>query len=70
MPISPAFLARFSVAFREIPGTIPPCAGTADWRAIRMPARPRARLGEAASAAAVSRGGTLGVTTRLPNATH
>jgi hypothetical protein len=30
LPILPTFLARFSVAFQEIPGTIPPRAGTAD----------------------------------------
>src|SRR5690242_6568277 len=65
----PTFLPRFRLAFREIPGTIPPCAGTADWRVIPMAAGSRARPGEVASPAAVSRGVTLGVTARLPDAT-
>jgi hypothetical protein len=71
--VSPTLPTRFRLAFREIPGTIPPCAGTADRRVIGMPARVRvrasARLGEAASPAVASHGGTLGVTAMLPNAT-
>jgi hypothetical protein len=68
--VSPTFIARFRLAFRKIPCTIPPCARTTDWRVIRMPARSRAGPGGGASPAAVSRRGTLGVTARLPNAAN
>ncbi len=64
-----AFLPHFKLAFRGIPGTIPPRAGTADRRVIPMPARSQARLGEAARPAAALRIGTLGVIRWLPNAT-
>ena len=53
---------RFQVPFRR-------ASGRATGRVIPMPARSRARPGEAASPAAASRGGTLGVTARLPEAT-
>ena len=69
MPIQPTFLPRFRLAFREIPGTIPPCAGTGDRRVIGCQARSRARPGEAASPAAAPRRGTLGSDRWLPNAT-
>ena len=53
---------RFRVPFRRRPGR----ATSASFRCqVRSPARP----GEVASPAVVSRGGTLGVTARLPEAT-
>ena len=53
---------RFRVPFR--------CASVrATGASFPMPARSRARPGEAASPAAASRGGTLNVTARLPEAT-
>src|SRR5207237_9526922 len=62
-------LLRFSLAFHGIPGTIPTDAGTADRCFIRMRARSRARLGEAASPAIASHKRPLRVTVRLLNAT-
>ena len=53
---------RFQVPFRR-------ASGRATGRVIPMPARSRARPGEAASPAAASRGGTLNVTVMLPDAT-
>jgi hypothetical protein len=60
--VSGLLSGRFRVPFRRTPGTV-------DWRVIPMAARSRARPGEVANPAAVSRGTTLGVTARLPDAT-
>src|SRR6266487_6986916 len=66
---SPTFFPRFSIAFRVISGTISPCAGRGDRRVIGCRRGRGLRPGEAASPAAASRGETLAVTVRLPNAT-
>ena len=60
--VSGLLSGRFRLPFRR-------ASGRATGRVIPMPARSRARPGEAASPAAASRGGTLGVTARLPDAT-
>jgi hypothetical protein len=60
--VSGLLSGRFRVPFRR-------ASGWATGASFRCAARSQARPGEAASPAAASRGGTLGVTARLPDAT-